>query len=493
MNLPKRTRQQPLLIDGEWIDNTGHAIVSVNPANGEVNYEVSAASAREVAAAVESATRAAHAPAWRHMLPHIRAGLLSKLADIIASRAEDFWRAQMRENGKIAGECRAQAASAVATFRYYAAVCETCGSDITPARGSYISMTAYEPYGVVAAITPWNSPLTMEAQKVAPALAAGNAVLLKPSEITPSAALELGRAALDAGIPPGILNVLPGLGAVTGDALVRHPGVKMVTFTGGTDSGRRIAQIAAEKLMPVCLELGGKSPHILFADANIDVAIRAVIGGIFEGSGQSCVAGSRLFVEHSVYDRVLSTLVERAGAIRVDVPDAPDADMGPISSFGHRDRIERLVAAAKSEGACIVLGGGRPSDSRLEAGAFYLPTILTNLENSASICQQEIFGPVLCVLPFKNEDDLVQQANDSVYGLAAGLWTSDYQRAWRVARSLDVGTIWLNTYKQLSISTPFGGFKESGIGREKGLGGFRLYQQAKGLYWGLDSPLRPTA
>jgi betaine-aldehyde dehydrogenase len=245
--------------------------------------------------------------------------------------------------------------------------------------------------------------------------------------------------------------------------------------------------------MPLCLELGGKSPHILFADANIDAAVRAVIGGIFEGSGQSCVAGSRLFVEHNVYERVLSTLVESASAIRVNIPDAPDAEMGPVSSFDHRNRIERLVAAAKSEGASVVLGGGRPNEPRLDAGAFYLPTILTNLENTASICQQEIFGPVLCVLPFKNEEDLVQQANDSVYGLAAGLWTSDYQRAWRVARSLDVGTVWLNTYKQLSISTPFGGFKESGIGREKGLGGFRLYQQAKGLYWGLDSPLRPMA
>jgi betaine-aldehyde dehydrogenase len=477
---------RPLLIGRDWIDDTGETIVSVNPATGQINHEVCAASARHVEAAVDAARTAAAAPAWLAMLPHKRARLLARLADLIEARSEDFARIQMLENGKVLAECRSQAASAAATFRYYAAVCETLGSEVTPARGSYLSMTVYEAYGVVAAITPWNSPLTMEAQKVAPAIAAGNAVILKPSEVTPSAALVLGQAALDAGLPPGILNVLPGTGAVAGDALVRHAGVKFVSFTGGTASGRRIAAIAAEKLMPVALELGGKSPHIVFADADLEAAAAAVCDGIFEASGQSCVAGSRLFVQASVYEHVIDLVADRVRQLRLDLPDAPQAKLGPLASFAHRERVERYVASAREEGGQIVVGGARPEEPRLSQGAYYLPTVVRGLTNAATVCQQEIFGPVLCALRFEDEDDLLQQANDSAYGLAAGIWTSDYRRAWRVARALEAGTVWINTYKQLSIAAPFGGFKDSGIGREKGIGGLRLYQQPKSLYFGLD-------
>jgi betaine-aldehyde dehydrogenase len=478
---------KPMLIGGEWNTGTGATFSSRNPATGEVNYEICEATAQEVDRAVRDSQRAAGDASWHQMLPHVRGRLLSTLADVIESRADELARAQMRENGKVLAECRTQAASAAAIFRYYAAVCETVGESVTPARGAYFSMTVHEPYGVVAAITPWNSPLTMEAQKVAPALAAGNAVILKPSEITPSPALELGRAALDAGLPPGILNVLPGTGAVAGDALVRHPGVRFVSFTGGTASGRRIAGVAAGKLMPVALELGGKSPHIVFADANIDAAVAAVADGIFEASGQSCVAGSRLFVQRNVYEEVLAGVVGRARALKIDHPDAPGAQLGPISSFAHRDRVAQFVDKARDEGGEIVTGGGRPVDKKLEQGAYYLPTVVAGLSNAATVCREEIFGPVLCVLPFDDEDDLLQQANDSAYGLAAGLWTADYQRAWKIARRLEAGTVWINTYKQLSIATPFGGFKDSGIGREKGIGGLRLYQQEKGLYFGLGS------
>lgn len=492
MERPVSKSSKPLLVGGEWIAGSGEALVSVNPASGAVNYEVSAAAAREVDLAVAAAARAAALPAWRGMLAHQRARLLSTLADVIQARAGEFAQAQRIENGKVDAECRAQVAGAVATYRYYAAVCETLGADITPARGPYLSMTVYEPYGVVAAITPWNSPLTMEAQKVAPALAAGNAVILKPSELTPSAGLELGRAALEAGFPPGILNVLPGSGAVAGDALVKHKGVKMVSFTGGTETGRRIALAAAQKLMPVALELGGKSPHIVFADANLEQAAAAVAGGIFEASGQSCVAGSRLFLERSVYQRVLEMVVGRAQGLKLDLPDAPGAQMGPLASFPHRERVESFVSIARKDGGRIACGGERPSDPRLASGAYFRPTVIDGLPGNAAACQQEIFGPVLCVLPFENEDDLVEQANDSAYGLAAGVWTVDYQKALRVAQRLQCGTVWINTYKQLSISTPFGGFKESGIGREKGIGGVRLYQQAKSLYWGLDAPLRSS-
>jgi len=476
---------KPLLIGGEWIADTQLTIASVNPANGRTNHEVCAASARDVDAAVEAARAACAAPSWREMLPHRRARLLALVADLIEARSDDFARAQMLDNGKPLTECRAQAASAAATFRYYAGVCETLGAEVNPARGTYLSMTVYEPHGVVAAITPWNSPLTMEAQKVAPAIAAGNAVILKPSEVTPSAALLLGQAAMDAGVPPGILNVLPGTGAVAGDALVRHPGVRFVSFTGGTESGRRIAAIAAEKLMAVALELGGKSPHVVFADADLDAAASAVADGIFEGTGQSCVAGSRLFVQRPAYARVLALVAERARALQPALPDAPGAKLGPLSTFAHRERVERMVEAARAQGGEIVAGAARPTDAALRDGAYYLPTIIAGLDNDATVCRQEIFGPVLCALPFDDEDDLVRQANDSAYGLAAGIWSADYQRAWRVARRLDAGTVWINTYKQLSIAAPFGGFKDSGLGREKGITGVRLYQQAKSVYWGM--------
>lgn len=474
-----------MLIGGQWIAQDTGAFESVNPATGARNYLISAASNAQVDQAVEAAWQAQRQPAWRNMLPHQRAAILRRIADGMDANASVLARLQMIENGKVWAECKAQVAGAAATFRYYAGVCETLGAEVTPPRGNYLSMTQYEPYGVIVAITPWNSPLTMEAQKVAPALAAGNAVILKPSEVTSSPALVLGRIALEAGLPPGILNVVTGLGSTVGRRLVEHPGVRMVSFTGGTASGRAIAHAAAEKLMPVALELGGKSPHIVFADADQDAAIEGVIGGIFEGSGQSCVAGSRLYVQRAIAESFIAKLIARAGRLQVDLPDAEGAQMGPIASFAHRGKIEDMVESARREGAEVLAGGERPDGARLAAGAFYRPTVLGGLTRDAQVVREEIFGPVLCALTFDDEDDLVDQANDSAYGLASGIWTADYRRAWRVAGRLEAGSVWINTYKQLSISTPFGGFKQSGIGREKGVSGLRLYQQSKGIYFGM--------
>ena len=476
----------PFLIGGEWIGDTSSSIQHINPATGKVNYEVCAGTEAHIDAAVETAHKAAANPAWRDMLPHKRALLLNRIADLMMERSDLLARCQMVENGKVWKECKNQVINGAATFRYCAAAIETLESEITPPRGNYLSMTVYEPWGVVAAITPWNSPITLASNKIAAALAAGNGVVHKPSPFTPTCGLEMGRIALDAGVPPGVLNVVPGDGAAVGDALVTHPLVRMISFTGGTKVGRRISEVAGRKIIPAVLELGGKSPHIIFADANLKAAADAATVAIFEGTGQSCTAGSRLFVERKVYDEVLSMIMERARGLRVDLPDAPGAQLGPSASFPQREFVESMVEGARKEGAEILMGGSRPSDPRLANGAFYLPTIVTGITNKSYIAQQEIFGPVLCAMPFDDEDDLIQKANDCSYGLASGIWTADYKRIWRVARALEAGIVWINTYKQFSTAAPFGGFKDSGLGREKGLQGIRTYQQAKSLFWGLS-------
>jgi betaine-aldehyde dehydrogenase len=476
----------PFLIGGEWVRDTSSYITHVNPATGEVNYRVCAGTEADIDAAVRAAHHAASKAAWRNMLPHLRAQILNRIADLMIERSDLLARCQMLENGKVWKECKNQVINGAATFRYCAAAIETLGSEITPPRGNYLSMTVYEPWGVVAAITPWNSPITLTCNKIAAALAAGNGIVVKPSSYTPTSGIELGRIALDAGVPPGVLNVVPGEGGKIGDALVTHPLVRMVSFTGGTEVGRRISELAGRKIIPAVLELGGKSPHIIFADANLKAAADAATVAIFEGTGQSCTAGSRLFVERTVYDEVISMIMERARALRVDLPDAPGAQLGPSASFSQRDFVEKMVQDARQEGAQVLLGGARPSDPRLAKGAFYMPTILAGVKNKSIIAQQEIFGPVLCAMPFDDEDDLILQANDTTYGLASGIWTADYKRAWRVGRALEAGMVWINTYKQFSTAAPFGGFKDSGLGREKGLQGIRTYQQVKTLFWSMS-------
>lgn len=475
----------PFLIGDQWIVGAGAPLTSVFPADGSVFAELSTATEDDVDRAVATAAKAQRDPKWRNMPPQERAGLLLKIADLTAARAEDLARRQMHENGKPISECRAQAASIASTFRYFASACEAATTDTPAARGNYWNTVIYQPYGVVAAITPWNSPLTMEVQKLAPALAAGNAVILKPSEVTPTIGLEFGRICLEAGLPPGIVNVLTGTGQVVGQALAKHDGVRMISFTGGTANGRYLAKVAAERLIPIALELGGKSPHIVFSDAQIEKAVDAVIGGIFEGAGQSCVAGSRLFVEKPILDRFLDRLVAKTRGLRIAHPERAESQVGPIASFAHRERVEEFVQSARNDGGDILTGGRRPASSELAKGAFYEPTIVAGLTMRAKVCREEIFGPVLCVLPFDGEEDVIAQANDTAYGLACGIWTDNYQRAWRVATAIDAGTVWINTYKTLSMAMPFGGFKDSGLGREKGIGGMRLYQQSKGMFWGL--------
>lgn len=479
---PSPDRTEPLLIGGRPVPGQGPVLDVIDPADGKVIGHVATATPAQVKEAVSLAARSLAESGWAALPPHERAAILGRAAIEIERQADHLATLQMRENGKTRAESLAQANAAAGIFRYYAAVCETSEEAMPPARGDYFTMTVHEPVGVVAALTPWNSPLTMGAQKLAPALAAGNAVVLKAAETTSFVSIALGECVVAAGVPDGLVSVIAG-GVETAVALVNEPGIGLISFTGGTATGQSIARSAADRLVPLILELGGKSPHVVFADADLDAAAKAVASGIFGGTGQSCVAGSRLFVEASVADAFRERLIAVAGAMRVGPPTDPDSVLGPLASFAHRDRIEAFVQRGIEAGGEILMGGARPEGDAFAQGAYYLPTIIGGIDNSAAIAQEEIFGPVLCFMTFEEEDQLIADANDSVFGLAAGLWTADYRKAWRVARAIEAGTVWINTYKQLSIAAPFGGFKLSGLGREKGLQGMRAYQQAKSLYW----------
>jgi len=479
-----------ICIAGRWQQGRGQRYDTCYPATGEVVASLNAASEADVEDAIQGAQAAFETSGWAQRRPHERAQVLYRIAQLIREKAENLAQRQRLDNGKPILETRALVASAANTFQFFAAACETMEETITPARGDYLSMSVYDAMGVVAAITPWNSPIASEAQKIAPALAAGNAVVVKPAQITPLMALDLARLCMEAGLPEGLISVLPGSGSTIGDAITRHPLVRRVSFTGGTSVGRHIAQIAAQKMMFVSLELGGKSPTIVLDDADVDHAIAGVLYGIFSSSGESCIAGSRLFVARTLFERFVERLVAGAEKLRVGDPASEHTQMGPLISAAHRASVERFVELGVGEGGCVLTGGKRPSDGVFDAGFYYLPTIIAGLNNQAALCQQEVFGPVLVVLPFDDEEDLLKQANDSVYALAAGIWTRDYKRAWRLGRALKAGNVWINTYKQLSISTPFGGWRDSGLGREKGRLGIQQYMEQKSIYWGLnDAPL----
>lgn len=481
----------PINIAGEWRDGLGEEYATTYPATGEEVARLRAASVEDVQEAIEHAHQAFLQSDWARRLPHQRADVLYRVAHLIRDRAEELAQLQRQDNGKPINETRALVASAAGTFQFFGAACETLEDVITPSRGEYVSMSVHEPMGVVAAITPWNSPVASDAQKLAPALAAGNAVILKPAEVTPLLSLELARICEQAGLPKGLVSVLPGKGSVIGDVITRHPLVKRVSFTGGTSTGKHIAAIAASKMMPVSMELGGKSATMVLEDADLDHAVAGVLFGIFSSSGESCIAGSRLFVARRIYDEFMQRLAAGAQALRVGDPAAEDTQMGPLITASHRDRIERYVAMGVEQGGRIRTGGVRPRGGVFERGWFYTPTIIEGLSNQARIAQEEIFGPVLVAMPFDDEESLIEQANDSVYALAAGVWSRDFKRAWRIGRAVQAGTVWINTYKQFSIATPFGGWRDSGLGREKGRQGIFQYMEQKSMYWGTNE--RPLA
>ena len=474
-----------LYIDGAFVETEG-SLPSINPATGQILAQAPLATEREVDAAVAAAARAFDG--WRFTPPTQRARLLWKLADLLEANKDEFATIEVLDNGKPMWEAQAvDVALTIELLRYYGGWTTKIDGKVLPnSIPGMFTVAKREPVGVVAAITPWNFPLLEVAYKLGPALAAGCTIVIKPSELAPMSTLRLMQLVDEAGFPPGVVNVVIG-GPQVGAALVRHPGVQKVAFTGQTATGKEIMRTAVDGLKRVTLELGGKSPNIVFADANLEAAASGAFGGIFFNQGQACVAGSRLFVEASVAEELVDRVVEQAGAIRLGSGLDPATQMGPLISANHRTRVKSYVDSAAEQGAEVAVGGHEASVEGLQGGFFLEPTVLKGVRNDMKAAQEEIFGPVLAVIPWKDEDEMVALANGNDYGLASGIWTSDVSKALRVADRLDAGTVWINTYGMFDVAVPFGGRKHSGFGRELGEEALEPYLHSKSVWLDLTS------
>ncbi len=471
-------------INGRWEKPSSEQWIDVvNPFSQENWSQVARGSKQDVDRAVAAARDAFLDGQWPAMTATQRGALLRSLGDRIAEHAERLAEVESRDNGKLIAEMRAQLQYAPEWFYYFGGLADKIEGMVFPTdKADMLSYAKYEPYGVVAAITAWNSPLLLAAYKLAPALAAGNTVVLKPSEHASVSTMELADLFADAGVPPGVINVVSGYGHEIGDALTGHPDVAKITFTGSEATGKRIAGIAARDIKPLTLELGGKSANIVFDDADLDLAAVGAVTGFLSAGGQTCVAGSRLLVQNSIYDEFVEKVVSIAKAARLGDPFSADTHIGPIANEAHFQKIIGYFDIAKADGADCVLGGRVHQDSEIKDGWFIEPTVYTNVDNSMRIAQEEIFGPVLAVLSFETEEEAIRIANDSRYGLAAGVWSKDSARALRVADRIQAGTVWINTYRVVSFMTPFGGYKASGSGRENGAVAIKEYLQLKS-YW----------
>ena len=474
-----------LIIDGKAVDAaSGATFTTVNPATEEPITTVAEAGPEDVDRAVKAANAALNG-AWAKMKPIDRSRVLWKLGDLVLEHADELARLETLDNGKPIFESRYVDIDMVARcFHYFSGWSTKIAGDTTPVNPSLFTYTLREPVGVVGAIIPWNFPMIMVGWKAAPALAAGNSIVVKPAELTPLTAIRIAELALEAGVPPGVFNVLPGKGRIAGEALVKHPGVAKLSFTGSTEVGQHLMRTAADSLKKLTLELGGKSPNIVFADADLDAALKGATLGIFYGKGEVCAAGSRLFVEKPIYEDFVAKLAERAKKMAPADPMDPKTRLGSLVSKGQMEKVLGYVESGVKEGAQLVAGGQRqPVNGK---GAFVQATVLAGVNNRMRVAQEEIFGPVLSVIPFDGFDDAVAQANDVPYGLAAGVWTRDVKKAHTVARRLAAGTVWVNMYNFYDPGMPFGGVKGSGFGRDLGEACLNEYTQVKSVWMNLE-------
>ena len=459
-----------------WID-------SQDPVSGEVWARIPRGSAADADRAVEAAHRAFTSGPWPTLSPTRRGALLRKLGDLITENAEWLARVEMKDNGKLFAELSMQMRYMSSYYYYYGGLADKMEGSVIPSdKPGIFNYTKYEPVGVVACIMPWNSPLPLTSLKLAPALAAGNTVVLKPSEFTSASLLEFVKLVEAAGFPPGVVNVVTGYGTEVGDALISHPRVDRIAFTGGPEAGRIINEKAARHMKRVTMELGGKSPNIVFDDADLDQAVKGVVAGIFAASGQSCVAGSRLLVQSSIHDAFVAKLVEFVRDVKFGHPSDPATQVAPISTAPQLEKIKSYVKIAQDEGARLVAGGKPRAVPGWPNGLFFEPTIFADVRNDMRIAQEEVFGPVLSAIRFDTEEEAIRIANDSQFGLAAGVWTSSMRRALTMADRLRAGTVWVNNYRMTSTTSPFGGFKMSGTGREGGIAGMREYLEVKSVW-----------
>jgi aldehyde dehydrogenase (NAD+) len=475
---PVEVRQTQLLIDGQWVDAaSGKTFETLNPATGEVIAQVAEADKEDVDRAVAAARRAFETGPWRTMDARDRGRILYRFADLMEQHLDELAALETLDNGKPITDSRnADLPLAIDCIRYYAGWADKLEGKTIPIRGNHFCYTRHEPVGVVGQIIPWNFPLLMQAWKWGPALAAGCTIVLKPAEQTPLSALRLAELAMEAGLPNGVINVLPGFGPTAGAAIAEHMDIDKVAFTGSTEVGKIIMQAAARtNLKRVTLELGGKSPNIVFADSDLDAAVEGAFLGLFFNQGQCCCAGSRLFVEQQVYDEFVDRISARTARQVVGNPFDPNTTQGPQVSQEQFDKVMGYIASGREQGARLVRGGGRVG----ERGYFIEPTVFADVRDEMTIAQEEIFGPVMSVIPFKDVDEVIARGNCTSYGLAAAVWTRDISKAHRLAAELKAGTVWVNCYDVFDTAAPFGGFKMSGIGRELGSYAMENYLEVK--------------
>ena len=472
-----------MYIDGAFVEGaSGEVFESYDPFTAKPWCLVPRGTAEDAGRAVQAAHRAFTSGDWPPLNASQRGALLHKLADLLAENADALGRLEVRDNGKLLSEMAAQLNYAPSFYRYFAGLADKIEGAVIPTDKASFTYTRHEPLGVCVAIIPWNSPLLLVAWKLAPALAAGNTVVIKPSEFTSASTLEFVKLIEQAGYPKGVVNVVTGFGAEVGQPLVEHPLVRKVAFTGSDTTGAHIYSSAAKDIKRVSLELGGKSPNIVFADANLDNAVKGAVAGIFAATGQTCVAGSRLLVQESLHNQFVDRLVDFARTAKMGNPMELSTQVGPVTNLPQYDKVLGYIDIAKQEGAETVLGGGKAERPECGDGWFVEPTIFTGVRNDMRIAQEEVFGPVLSIIPFKDDEEAVAIANDVVFGLAAGVWTENIRRAITMAERLQAGTVWVNTYRAVSYTTPFGGYKRSGLGRELGQEAIMEYLQTKSVW-----------